>query len=272
LDRAEGELTEMGRISRKELEIKRIYGLGAACRQLALHYQHRSQARRSERRVKEAQSDDAKARDYATKGLERFEKILSGDDELSRSLHLEAHAGAANCQIVLGDADHTESFREAVKHIGEFARLSATARKFWEQRRERLMTADPLPETDADPGKRVLTEPERRRYDEQLRRLLSRETAMRRILVETYVYLNLFRQAIEECDTIEKLDPSVDEILLIRGRAFAMLEPPDYQAALANLHRYRSRQDLGSLTEKMIRLNRLIKTYEERLKAQGKEG
>jgi hypothetical protein len=49
-----------------------------------------------------------------------------------------------------------------------------------------------------------------------------------------------------------------------------MLEPPDYSSALKDLRAYRARQDLSVLTENLVRLNRIIKTYEERLDAERK--
>jgi len=87
-------------------------------------------------------------------------------------------------------------------------------------------------------------------------------------MMETYLFLNRYPEAIQEAQRILDLDPETYEVLLLRGRAFAMLNPPNYEAALKDLRAYRATRDLSRLTEDIVKLNRLIQTYEERLKQQ----
>lgn len=270
---AKSEFEGLGKIARVDQETKRIYGYGLTLRSLAVQFQTRSRLRFQQGKLADSNADMEQARTYARQAIDEMGKVLASEDKSAVPLHPEAHAACAHAWIILGSPRELEPFAKAREHIESFATISQNARRYWEKSRERLLTTDPLKEgEEGDPNvKQARTAAQVRAYELALARLLPKELAMRRALVETYAFLNMYAEAIQESDVILGLDSRQDEVLLIRGRCYAMIEPPDYRRALTDLKEYRSRQDLTSLTENLVRLNRMIQTYEERLAEQEKQ-
>lgn len=253
---AEKEFLDIGRQSDRDWEFKRAYGLGLTYRNLAAHYQRRSRLLRDQKKLPESEMAQSAARDYARKGIEWF-KVVERDDRVS-SLKPDAYLGMGHCHIIL------EDFDAAIRNIQTFAELAARARKFWEQRRLRLLVVD---EFDGGRPKELqgeLTPEENRLYEKRVKRTIEEEVTARRALVETYLWLQRFSDAIAECERILAVDPDRSEIYLVRGRAYAAIER--YDKAVEDLYEYRRRQDLSKLTDELVRLNILIRTYEDKLK------
>lgn len=275
LVRAQEEFRDMGARKDPKEEVKRVQGLGLTYRALALHYSHRAKKHEDDGRLDLSREDQVKARDYAHKGIEQFEKVLKIDEEfaaanvaapnrVSASLAPDAQLGIAHCEIVLGDRGRPEHLERAEKLINEFARTAANARRFWEQRRERLLVTDVMREPELGAaGPKTLDADQRKRYEERIARTVREEVAARTILVTTYHYLKRFQAAVDECTRILELDAEQDEIYYMRARAYEYLQPPDYAAALADMKEYRRRQKYDSLTEKLVYINQYIKRYEE---------
>ena len=279
--RADQELVNMGKLDDERMEVKRVYCLGMVHRNLAKNYQRRSRLEEQKGDLNSSRNSSLTAREHARRSLDYFGNVIEIDDELatrysagrrvSASLKPDAYVAMAHCEIIMGDATHLEHYETAEKYILEFASIARTARKFWMERRERILAEDPLTAGDlGDPGTATPSEEERKRYERRILSTISQEVAVRRALMDTYLYLNNYARAIQEANVILSLDSDVDEVVLIRGRAYASLEPPDYESALKDLNAYRARQDLSVLTENLVRLNRLIRTYEQRLDAQRK--
>jgi tetratricopeptide (TPR) repeat protein len=260
----------------KDQEVKRIHGLGLTHRALAIHFQARGRIRAKEGKVKEGEQDFATARAHARDGIGCFETILAREDRTSLSLRPDAHIGAAHCQVLLADATNKEPFEKALAHIQAFSDIAEKARRHWSEGRERILSTDPLqddPQGDAKATEKRAADLQRAAaYEVALVALTPREVAVRKALVETYFYLNRIEDGIKELDTIEKLAPDDGDVYYYRGRAYAFLSPPDYVAALRDLNKYRTMKAGGSLTEEMIQLNRLIRTYEEKLRQQTSAG
>jgi len=262
----------MKRHMRDDQEVKRVHGLGLTHRAIAVAYESRARSRNRAGRVKEAEQDAALARAHARDGLKEFGKVLAGTDKASLLLLPDAHIGSAHCEILLGTAEDRAPFDRAVAHIKAFADIADKARRFWSQNRERIISADPY--QDDAPGDTKATEQRAMElqkaqvYEAALNSLRPREIAVRKALVETYFFLNRIEEGIAECNVIEQLDPEDADVLYFRGRAYAYLNPPDYAAALRDLNRYRAKKLSGALTEEMIQLNRLIRSYEEKLETQ----
>ncbi|MGQ0613016.1 MAG: hypothetical protein ACT4PV_04645 [Planctomycetaceae bacterium] len=254
---AEKEFKGIGKQSNRDFELKRLYGLGICYRNLATHYQRRSRRLRDESKLPEAERDQGAARTYAREGIKALDEV-STDDRVS-SLKPDAHIGIAHCAIIL------QEFENAIRNIKIYADLAARARKFWESRQLRLIVVDPLAEGGVLKPPEQLTEEEKRIYERRIARTLEEEIGARKALVETYLWLSRFEDAIAECGVIEQLDPKEDEILFIRGRAYGFLG--NYRAALEDLREYRRRQDVTRLTDRLVNLNILIQTYEDRLRA-----
>jgi len=273
---AERQFGKIGKQRDLSVEVKRIYGLGLTSLKLAADFDRRSRLRESKGRIDLAGKDRDSARRYAKQGLGLFRKVIEIDAELaarkvlgpqrvSASLQPDAHVAMAGCEIILGDAQHLEPFARAEEHIEAFAKTAANARRFWEQRRERLLVTDPLERSGA-PGAKTLGADERVRYEDRIAGTIRQEVSVRRSLMLTYLYLNLYRKAIAEGTKILELDPSQNEIYLMRGNAYAYLQPPDYPSAVRDLKEYRRRLDPSRQTDERVRLNRRIRTYEGRIR------
>ena len=68
-----------------------------------------------------------------------------------------------------------------------------------------------------------------------------------------------------------ELDDTAPDALYYRARAYALLKPPQYERAVEDMKEYRSRQDLSRLTQKVIQINKLIRSYERKLHEQKKQ-
>jgi tetratricopeptide (TPR) repeat protein len=277
--RAQKEFEEIGALDDERTEVKRIYGLALAHRGLGVHFQRRARINSEDGRIRQADLDAATAREHALAGIEHFQRVIEIDKarsaadvaprRVSASLAPDAHAGIAHCEILLSNAENLDHLDRALEHIAIYSKTAANARRFWEQRRERTLVVDPMiDDRQGDPGTALPTAQERELYELKIAGTIRKEVAMRRALVDTYLYLNRYADAIEECGTILGLDPSVDEVLFLRGRAYALLTPPNYRSAIADLKEYRSRQDLSKLTEELVGLNRRIRSYEKKLRDQ----
>jgi tetratricopeptide (TPR) repeat protein len=266
--RADKEFRDMGKLRKNNDETKRIYGLGMTQRNLATHYQRRSLMRRDQGRQADALDDEAAARNYARDGIKYLQEILDMEDKYS-SLKPDAHIGMAHCAIILGKED---DYSAAVYHIEEFAKIAANARRFWEQRHEKVLVVDPL----ADMMEVATAEDLQRRYNERILRTLQQEVAARQALMQTYLWNAelvgqdtkqsrvYFMKAIEQATTVLKIDPTEDEMLWMRGRAYARLG--NYLAAKTDLEEYRSHQDMSRLTERQVAVQQLINEYEQKMK------
>jgi hypothetical protein len=278
LVRAEQEFKEIGTRRDTKEEVKRVHGMGLTYRALALHYSHRARKLEDDGRLDLARQDDVKARDYARSGIEQFDKVLKIDEELaaasiaaphrvSASLAPDAQLGIAHCEIVLGDRGKPEHIERAETLINDFARTAANARRFWEQRRERLMVTDVMREPELGAaGPKTLDADQKKRYEERIARTVQEEVTARTILMTTFHYLRRFQDAIDECTRILELDSKQDEIYYMRARGYEYLTPPNYEAALADMKEYRRRQDYARLTDKLVYINQHIKRYEEALR------
>ena len=273
---AEKNLTEMGVQEDERWEVKRIYCLAMVHRNLGKHYQRRSRIRGQEGNLRGSATDLTASHEHARLSIGFFKTVLDIDDRMatrysagrrvSASLKPDAYVGMAHCEIILGDADHLDHFERAVEYIQKFAAIARTARRFWNEQRKRTLAEDPLTAgTKGDAGTATPSQEERKRYERRIFNTIREEVTVRRALLDTFLYLNQYVHAIQEANRILSLDPSTDQILLLRGRAYAALTPPNYEAAVRDLKAYRARQDLDRLTETLVRLNKLIKTYEERL-------
>lgn len=254
-------------------EVKRIYGLALTYRNLAVHFDRRARIREDRGRIDLARKDRLIAVEYARDGIATFETVLDIDDELaaakvaaprrvSASLKPDAHAGIAHCEIVLAEPGNVKPLKRAEHHIREFAKTAANARKFWELRRERILVTDPL-DDDGTPGAATLDPEVKARYERRIVGTLRQEAAIRTALMHTYLYLNRYREAITEATIILNIDPTLDEIYLWRGNAYAYIDPPNYAAAVKDLKAYRRSKDLSKLTDELVQINKRIKKYEE---------
>ena len=266
--RADKEFRDMGKLDKNKDETKRIYGLGMTQRNLATHYQRRSLLRRDAGRQGEALDDEAAARNYAREGIKYLQEILDMPDKYS-SLKPDAHIGMAHCAIILGKED---DYGAAVYHIGEFAKIADNARRFWETRHEKVLVVDPL----ADMVEVATAEDLQRRYNERILRALQQEVAARKALMQTFLWnaelsgqntkqsRTYFMKAIQQATTVLKLDKTDDEMLWMRGRAYARLG--NYLAAISDLKEYRHHQDMTRLTERQVAVQQLINEYEQKMK------
>ncbi|MEM8884702.1 MAG: hypothetical protein AAGD14_11580 [Planctomycetota bacterium] len=263
-------------------EAKRVYGLAEAYRLLAMYHRRRAEERENRGLLDEAEEDRVEGIKFAQSGVEAYERILvidrrlesrniSGPIRASASLAPLAHIGIAVCCIILGDKDNQGPLDRAVHEVNQYATIAARAREFWETRRERMMQIDPLQSAVDGPGKQLASVEERARYDEMIQNTVEKEAIVRQGLVETYMYLGRFEDGVRESSKILELDNSRDDALFFRARCYALMEPPNYERALVDMREYRSRQDLTRLTQKVIRINQLISTYETRLREQKRE-
>lgn len=281
--RAQNEFEDIRR--RKDLgqEVKRIYGLAVTHRTLAARLQAQALYHDQKGMIEWATRDVQLARKHATTSLELFDKIFEYDEKLSSkqavapmrvsaSLTPDAHAGMAHCEIILADKEHLDHLDRAVQHIQAFSEIAERARRFWSERRERILMTDPVREEEmGNPDSNTARGQERVLYEKRIASTIDQEVAMRRSLVEVYIQMERPEDVISECDKILKLAPEFDRAYWLRGQAYASLDPPDYRAALNDLEEFRKLQSLEEgLTETMVRLNRWIKKYEEELAKQKK--
>ncbi|MHC4135310.1 MAG: hypothetical protein ACYTDU_20755 [Planctomycetota bacterium] len=277
LTRADEEFRKMGRKRDPKVEVKRIFGLALTNRSLAVHFGRRAKLRDKQGRIKLAADDAASARQYAREGITYFNKVMELDAKLaqkqtigpmrvSASLEPDAHIGIANCEILLIDAAKEAELRlhlaAAEEHLEAFSKIVRNARKFWEKRRATTLVIDPLKDERA-PGVRVMDPELVKRYEERIANTIKHEVAVRQLLMETLFYLNRFDEGIEQATRILDLDPNQDQILVFRASAYAYQR--DFRAALRDLKAYRKRQNLGVLTDDLVRLNRRIQEYEAEL-------
>ncbi|MHC4549215.1 MAG: hypothetical protein ACYTEZ_10600 [Planctomycetota bacterium] len=284
LTRAEIWFNKIGTLRDPRQEVKRIYGLALTHRSLAVHYGRRARLREDQGRIKLAADDIAGARRHAREGIVLFKKVMEFDARLAKkqaigpmrvsaSLEPDAHIGIAHCEILLIEPDPTKEtelrghLEAAEHHLAAYGRITRNARRFWEKRREALLVTDPLKD-DRPPGARIMDPEMIKRYEERIANTVQHEVAVRQALMETLLYVNRYPEAIKEGTKILDLDPAADDILILRGNAYAFLQPPDYRAALRDLKAYRKRQDLSQLTDNMVRLNRRIRRYEAALAKQ----
>jgi tetratricopeptide (TPR) repeat protein len=287
---AEKEFKAIGERRDPKEEVKRVYGLGLTYRTLAAHYQRRSRLREGKGQVKGAAEDLATSREYAQKGIAELKKVMEIDEVLiqaqdaeakrrkiadpnaltpyrvSASLTPDAHLGIAHCEILLMDPSHPEELRAhaalAKENLLRYSEVAANARQFWQLERERLLVVDPM---DDQAPAAVPDEGMKKRYEEKIANTIRQEVAVRRVLFDTLVYVNLYPEAIEEANTILNLDPDIDEMYRLRARAYLFLQPPDRRAALKDLKEYRSRLPVGELTDEMVQVNRAIKQLEKEI-------
>jgi tetratricopeptide (TPR) repeat protein len=280
LTRADEEFRKMGRQRDSKLEVKRVFGLALTNRSLAVHYGRRADIRDKQGRIKLATDDAAQARQYAREGITYFNKVMQLDAKLaekqavgpmrvSASLEPDAHIGIANCEILLIDPEKEAELRlhlaAAEEHLEAYSKIVRNARKFWEKRRATTLVIDPLKDERA-PDVRVMDPELIKRYEERIANTIKHEVAVRQALMETLFYLNRFDEGINQATRILDLDPSQDHILVLRASAYAYQK--NFRAALRDLKEYRKGQDLGVLTDDLVRLNRRIQEYEAELAKQ----
>lgn len=287
---AEALFVDIGERRDPKEEVKRVYGLGLTYRALGAHYDRRSYVQEGKGQVKGAADDKAKAREFARKGIVWLNKVMEIDEVLTKaqeaeakrlkiadpsvlvpyrvsaSLTPDANLGIAHCEILLMDPSEPQELRahadRARENLEKYAGIAANAREFWTLQRERLLIVDPLTEQSSAV---TLDETTKQRYEERIANTIKQEVAVRRVLLETLGRVNLVPEAIKEADTILTLDPSVDEVIRLRARAYLFLEPPDRRAALRDLKDYRSRLPRGELTDEMVQVNRDIKRLEKEI-------
>jgi tetratricopeptide (TPR) repeat protein len=274
---AEKEFTATGERRDPKEEVKRVYGLGLTYRTLAGHYRKRSLLREDKGQVKGAAEDAAMSREYAQKGIVQLQKVMELDQVLAKeqqfeplrvsaSLTPDAHLGIAHCEVVLMDPSEPDELKRhetrARENLKAYADIAANARKFWELRREQLLVIDPMSEQSQAVTPDAAS---RKRYEERIASTIRQEVAVRRALFETLLYVNRYQEAIEEATTVLGLDPSIDEVVRQRARAYLFLQPPDKRAALKDLKEYRSRLPVDRLTDEMVQLNRDIRQLEREL-------
>jgi hypothetical protein len=293
---AEKEFLAIGERRDPKEEVKRVFGLGLTYRSLASHHQRRSRLRDQKGQVKGSAEDAAAAIDYAQKGLDYLKKVMDLDlvlaneqaEEAKRkklpdaaalepfrvtaSLTPDAHLGMAHCEILLMDpsrpdelAGHVASARE---HLTTYATIAANARKFWELQREQRLVIDPLNDQPQTASMDAVT---KQRYEQRIANTIKQEVYVRRVLLETLLFANLFPDAIQEANTILELDPQLDEVVRTRARAYLFLTPPDYRAALRDLKDYRSRLPMDRLTDELVQINREIRKLESEIEKASKE-
>ncbi|HEX5137697.1 MAG TPA: hypothetical protein VFY93_12030 [Planctomycetota bacterium] len=284
---AEKEFNGIGERNDPKEEVKRVYGLGLTYRTLGAHYQRRARLREGKGQVKGATEDLALSREYATKGIAQLNRVMEIDliltqaqeaeakrrnqdpaslapYRVSASLTPDAHIGIAHCEILLIDPSQPDEMeghvQRAREHLQKYSEIAANARKFWELQREALLVIDPLKEQQQE-----ITNDEglKKRYEENIANTIKKEIAVRRALFETLIYVNRFPESIEEANAILNLDPTLDEVVYERARAYLFLKPPNRRAALKDLKEYRSRLPVGELTDEMVQVNRAIKQLEK---------
>jgi len=279
LQLAETELEAIGTLSDPAEEVKRVYGLGMNQRALAALFDRRARAQRRKGLEQQAEKSRERARRHAKAGLEYFRQVFELDRALadrkilapmrvSASLTPDAHVGMAHCEILLAEFDPenpqqlSRHLARARSHILSFAKVAEQARRFWEKRRERLLVTDPMHE-EGTPGAGTIDPREKKRYEARIFSTIRQEVRMRTALLLTLLYVNRYREAIDEATKILEKDPAQHEVLMLRGNAYAFLDPPNYTAAVRDLKAYRRTRDVTKLTDELVRVNLRIRKYEK---------
>ncbi len=284
---AEQEFKAMGKLKKVQNEVKRTYGMGLNARGLAVQYDRRARMKSKRGLQDESQRDQKASHKKAEAGLRYFGQVIEFDRTLagkkilapmrvSASLTPDAHVGMAHCEILLAkfDPEHpaelSRHLSRARAHILKFAKVAEQARRFWKKRRERLLVTDPLHE-EGSPGAKTIDPREANRYSARIFSTIRQESEIRTALLLTLLYVNRYRDGIDEATTILELDPERHEVLMLRGNAYAYLKPPNYKKAVRDLKAYRKTRDLTRLTEDLITVNLRIKRFEDLEKKQAKK-
>jgi tetratricopeptide (TPR) repeat protein len=276
---------ELGEQPDHSLEVKRTYGIADCYRNLAVYFRRRAEQREGKGLLQQAAEDRKLSIENAQKGIAQYEKVFALDQKLaarhiaapfraSASLKPMAHLGIGVCCIVLGDRKNPAPLERAVEEINSYAQTAANARTFWEKQRGKIMETDPMADAQIpNMGEMLGGAEERARFDERIKSTITKEALVRQALVETYMYLERFNDAIEQCTRIIELNEAQSQgnAYFFRARAYALLKPPQYERAIEDMTEFRKRQDLTRLTQEVIRVNQLIKTYERKLREQKKQ-
>jgi len=272
----------MGRQFDDVKEVKRVYGMAEAYRLLAMFHRRRAREREDKGIIDEARADVAEANEYAKKGVAAYEEVIRIDERLmsrniagqyraSASLAPMARIGIAVCCIILGSRENQQPIERAVEEVNQYAEIAAKAREYWKIQRRKVMEVDPLDSMVEAGTEEMQSVEQRARYDERIKSTVEKEALVRQALVETYMFLDRFDEAIAECGRILELDPEQSQALFFRARCYTLLKPPQYERALKDMREYRSKQDLTRLTQEVIKINQLIKMYEAKLRDEQRE-
>lgn len=273
---------EIGKRDSDKEEVRRIYGLAEAHRLLAMFHRRRATQRESKGLLDEAAKDTAEQMRHARLGVDAYDYVLVIDKRMvaqnigtpyrvSATLAPLAHIGISVCSIMLGDRQNQAPIARAVKEINQYATTAAIARKYWETRREKTMDLDPLKSAIDGVSSQMATVDERKIYEQKIKNTVEKEAIVRQALVETYMYLERFDDAIAECTRILELDSSRAQSYFYRARCYALMDPPKWASALENMKSFQSHQNLNAYTEEVIRVNQLIRQYEKALRKQKRE-
>ena len=264
-------------------EVKRIFGLADTFRTLAIYYRRRTEENSNKGLLDQAQEDRKLSIARANDAILKYERVLAIDHEMetrvaagqfraSASLAPMAHLGIGICCIVLGDRKDQAPLERAVDEINIYAQIAANARTYWEKQRDKLMETDPMADAQLPSmGEQLGGVESRRRYDERIRSTVTKEVLVRQALVETYLYLERLEDAINQCTKIIELDDSEPTAFFFRARAYTMLKPPQFERAIEDMKEGQKRQDSSRLTQDVVKVNQLIRTYERKLEEQKKQ-
>ena len=180
-----------------------------------------------------------------------------------------SHLGIGICCIVLGDRQNQAPLERALDEINMYAQIASAARKWWEKERERKIEIDPMAELQTpNMGQQLSSAEDRALYDERIKSTVAKEALVRQALVETYLYLERYHDAIEQCTMIVELDDSEPTAFFFRAQSYVLLRPPQYERAIEDLKEGQKRQDTSRLTQDVVKINQLIRSYERRLEEQ----
>jgi len=264
-------------------EVKRVFGMADCYRTLAIYFRRRAEERSNKGLLDQAAEDRKLCVAQANDGILAYERVLAIDHKMemraaagqfraSASLAPMAHLGIGVCCIVLGDRKNQAPLVRAVDEINVYAQTAANARAFWEKQREKIMDTDPMAEAQVPSmGEQLGGVEARRRFDERIRSTVTKEILVRQALIETYMYLERFHDAIEQCTNIIELDDREPTAFFFRARAYVLLKPAQYERAIEDMKEGQKRQDSSRLTQDVVRVNQLIRTYERKLEEQKKQ-
>jgi len=264
-------------------EVKRVYGLADTYRNLAIYHRRRAEDRTNRGLLDQAATDRKLAVDRAHDGIRAYEEVIAIDHKMemreaagqfrpSASLKPMAHLGIGICCIVLGDRKNQAPLERAVDEINVYAQVASNARLYWKRQRERLMDVDPMADANLpDIGEQIGSAESRARYDDRIKSTVTKEVLVRQALVETYLYLERHHDAIDQCTKIIELDDGEPTAFFFRARAYVLLKPPQYERAIEDLKEGQKRQDTSRLTQDVVKINQLIRSYERRLEQQKRE-
>jgi len=264
-------------------EVKRVYGLADAFRTLAIYFRRRAEANSNKGLLDQAEEDRKTSIQHANDAILQYERVLAIDHEMetrqaagqfraSASLAPMSHLNIGVCCIVLGDRKNQAPLERAVEEVEIYAQVAANARTFWEKQREKLMETDPMADAQLPSlGEAMGGVESRRRYDERIRSTVTKEILARQALIETYLYLERLDDAIEQCTKIIELDDSEPTAFFFRARSYTMLDPPQYERAIEDMKEGQKRQDSSRLTQDVVKVNQILRTYERKLEEQKKQ-